>query len=111
MSRDIAESDWKIFKQLHPVALDRFFKKAVADIRPLLDAKEISAKDQFWDAFDLAKKRREEAAELFDDLRRSTAMLMIAALAAHKLITDQEMAKFSPDLRESVRSYLGIAGK
>jgi hypothetical protein len=108
MSLDIAESDWKIFKELHPIALDRFFTRSVKEIRSALETKDKSAKEQFWRAFDLADKDRKQAAQLFDDYRRSTAMLMTAALFRRNLITEPELNRFSQELREQVKSLLNI---
>jgi len=32
MSLDIKESDWKLFRRLHPVALERFCKQVIEEI-------------------------------------------------------------------------------
>ena len=32
MPREIKESDWKLFKQLHPVALERFSQRILSEI-------------------------------------------------------------------------------
>jgi len=111
MSRDIAESDWKVFKKLHSIAMERFFHKAVKEMRPLLDIDGTPPKDQFWDVLNLATQRRKLAADLFDDMRRSTAIFIIAAIARHKLVTDTELAGFSPEARQQIQGLLDISRK
>jgi hypothetical protein len=55
MERDIAERDWKVFKELHAIAMDRFFEKAVKDMQPMLWHKNKPAQERFWDALTYAK--------------------------------------------------------
>jgi hypothetical protein len=62
MERDIAERDWKVFKELHATATDRFFEKAVKDMQPMLWHKNKPAQERLWDALTYAKKQREQAA-------------------------------------------------
>jgi hypothetical protein len=106
MSRDILESDWKVFKKLHPIAMERFFQRAVKEMRPLLDIDGTPAKDQFWDVLNLATERRKLAATLFDGPSRSSAILLIAGIARHKLVTEEELAGFSAEARQQIQGML-----
>jgi hypothetical protein len=48
-----------------------------------------------------------ELADIFDDPRRSTAIEQLAHMWALKLVTDDEMARFSPDTCEAIRFLTG----
>jgi hypothetical protein len=109
MSRDIAESDWKVFKKLHAIALERFFEKAMHEMRAHLDVDGTPAKEKFWEFFDFAAKRRKLAAELFDDYRRSTAILIMGLIARHKLVTEHELAEFSPEALQQIQGILNFS--
>jgi len=108
MSREIAESDWKMFRKLHAVALERFFERAVSEIERPVSDKGKPSRDRYWDAVEFIKSNRKELARLFDDMRRSTALLQLAAIYSQKLLTAEEMSRFSPEARETVEAYLRI---
>ena len=108
MSRQISEADWKVFRQLHEIALERFFERAVCELERLVSGKAASSRERFWDVAELVKKRRNEARKLFDDFRRSTALLQLALIDSRDLLTAQEMSRFSPEARASVEMYRSL---
>jgi hypothetical protein len=108
MSLDIAECDWKVFKELHAIAMDRFFEETVKQMQPLLWTKNKTAQERFWAALDYATERRKLAARLFDDPRRSAAIMMAAALYAREIMTEEELSRFGPETREKIRTIADI---
>jgi hypothetical protein len=108
MPNGIAEKDWKTFKDLHPIVLERFFQKVLAEIRHIVLEKDKDGREQFWAAFELMNERRKEAARLFDDFRRSTAIFQLAMMCVQGLLTDEEMGRFSVEAREAVERLRGI---
>ena len=43
MMREIGQPDWKLYRQLHPVALERFCQRVLSDIeRPAKDSAKTS---------------------------------------------------------------------
>jgi uncharacterized protein YjgD (DUF1641 family) len=111
MSLEIAESDWKVFRKLHAVALERFFERAVSEIERLVSDQGKTSRERYWDAVEFIKSNRKELARLFDDMRRSTALIQLASIYSQKLLTAEEMSQFSPKAREMVQAYLGIASR
>jgi hypothetical protein len=109
MSQDIRESDWKIFRELHGIALERYFDRAVADIEKTLATDGKTSREQFWDVANLAHQRKKEVANLFDDFRRSTALMQLGIICATGLLTDEEILRFSPEAQESVQRFLTFA--
>lgn len=101
MSQQIPEADWKVFRELHPVALERFCERALADIaRHAADLKK-TPHERYLDVFKLIKKRDKTLGELFNDFRRSTALLML--LGIQKWLTEEELARFSPETLARIR--------
>jgi hypothetical protein len=105
MGREIAERDWKVFKDLHSIAIDRFFEKAVKEMQPLLCAKNNPSQKRFWDALELANRHRKQAAKLFDDFRRSTAIIQAGMIHANKLLTAEEISRFSSEMQAQLRVF------
>jgi hypothetical protein len=100
MLNEIPERDWKIFRQLHPIALERFGQRAVAEIQRLTAQGGQPPMEQFWNAFEFAAAQKKRVSDLFDDYRRSTAMMKVAELRDEGLLTEAEIARFSPEFRE-----------
>jgi hypothetical protein len=111
MAGDFKESDWKVLRQLHPIALERFAQRVVAEIQAITSDSSRSAHDRYLDVLDLTRRRRREMADAFDDMRRSTAFLRLLQIQSHRLLTDDELARFSPEVVESLRSWFAPRGE
>lgn len=106
MPREIKESDWKLFRQLHPVALERFSQRILSEIGSI---NADSAKDfhqRYLDIFEVIGRRDREMTQLFDDLRRSTALSQIALIQSRGLLTEDEFSRFSTETRSFVEVML-----
>jgi hypothetical protein len=101
------ESDWKIFRQLHKVALQRFCERVLAESELLHRDTTRSAHERYLAIYQFFRERDKELAQLFDDFRRSTAVWQIAAIKAHGLLTDEEFARFSQETQNLVAVILG----
>jgi hypothetical protein len=110
MHADIKESDWKQFKEIHPIAMKRYDHKSIEEVQYHLTDKAKSETDRFFEIRDAVRVRDKERANLFDDYRRSTAEMQIFLMRRKKLITDEEMLRFSEELRDSVANMLEILG-
>jgi hypothetical protein len=107
--QSIKESDWKRFKEVHPLALERYCAQSVGEIGYLLSDKTKTALERFWDVEEATRRRAKETRNLFDDYRRSTALMQLGAMRHRKLVSDEEMARFSAETRETVERMLSIA--
>jgi hypothetical protein len=106
MTRQISESDWKLFRQLQPIALERFCERVLSEVSRLTSDTRKSSHERYLALFKLIKRRDRELADAFDDLRRSTALLQLARIQSHGLLTDEELARFSPETRDVVQFFL-----
>jgi hypothetical protein len=107
MMGEIKESDWKIFRQLHVVALERFCQRVLDDSERLHGDTSQSAYERYVAIYRLLDERDKEVALLFNDLRRSTALWQIAALKGRGLLTEEEFARFSQETQSRVAALLG----
>jgi hypothetical protein len=108
MAREFKESDWKVFRRLHPIALERFCERILAEIESALANPSMTSHERYIAVYQLVERRDNEVASLFNDFRRSTALQQIALIQSHKLLTNEEMAEFSDDVREVMRLLPGI---
>jgi hypothetical protein len=73
VTRAISEPDWKLFRQLHALALERFSECALSELSRLASDAGKGAPERYLAVFELLQRRDKALAEAFDDLRRSTA--------------------------------------
>jgi hypothetical protein len=101
----IRESDWKIFRELREVALERFCARALEDVSRLAADTEKSARDRYADLYKLVHRRDHDLARAFDDPRRSVALMQLRDIAAKRLLTADELARFSPETRAVLDAF------
>ena len=95
--RDIAESDWRIFKGLREVALERFCERVLGEIAGISSDATKTKHERYLAIYRLVRERDKEIDPIFDYLRRSTAVRQICAFRSHNLLTAQDLRQFSPE--------------
>ena len=108
MPHDIKESDWKIFRQLRELALDRFCRRVLDQIGAVASEVAKSNHERYGAIYKLIHEQDKEMAILFDGASRSIAMQQIAGIRYRGLFTDDEFARFSPEMRQRVESFTRI---
>jgi hypothetical protein len=101
---DFPESDWKSFRKLHELALERFCKRVLDEVEQLCLDDSRSHHQRYLDVHRLLRRRDRELAAAFDDLRRSAMITQLAAIHAQGLVEPEEFARFSPRTRASVEA-------
>ncbi len=101
-SPGIPESDWKLFRQLREVALDRFCKRVLDELDPLRRDTTRSHHERFLDVFDFLLRRNKALARAFDDPRRSRMIDQLAAMHAEGLLEPDEVTRFTARTRQAI---------
>ena len=102
MTLRINESDWKVLRELHGIALERFCQRVIEEVESTIDSRSNGDHDCYVKVFDLLRKRDKQLARTFDDLRRSNALFLLANIKHARLLTDDELMRFSSETREAV---------
>jgi hypothetical protein len=98
---DIPERDWKLFRELQPIALERFCESVLSEIRGISESRQ-SAHKRYLSVFKTVRDQDKELATLFDSPRRSNAWLQLSLIHSHDLLTVEEMQRFSPETQHRV---------
>jgi hypothetical protein len=102
MSYGIPESDWKIFRELHPIWLDRYCTQVNQQlIRKLTDPRG-TEHERYLDAYKIIHQKDKELGNAFNDFRRSTATMQIHIIHGLGVITQEELSRFSEPTRRLV---------
>jgi hypothetical protein len=108
LSRGIGEADWKVFRQLRVVALERFCERALSEVGRLAAEAGQTPHERYLAVFRLLERRDRELADAFNNPRRSAALWQLARIQSHGLLTEEEMGRFSPEVREAVQLLTGM---
>jgi ABC-type nitrate/sulfonate/bicarbonate transport system ATPase subunit len=104
----IRESDWKLLRRLQPIALDRFCQSVLSEVQATCSDAAATAHERYLQVFGLIQDQNKKMARIFDGMRRSTAVYAVTLMRTSGLITDEEFAEFSEELREMIQRYQGI---
>jgi hypothetical protein len=105
---DIKESDWKVFKPLRKIALERFCKRVIDEVVRLGSDDTKSQHERYLAIARFVRERDKEIWPIFDVMRRSTALRQVRAFRNHDLLTEQELRQFSPEFVKSLEYGLEI---
>ena len=102
MSGGIAEADWKIFRQLREVWVERYCARVNNQMKRLLSKPGLSSHEHYLKAYRLIHEKDKELGFAFNDFRRSTAIRQISIIKNLGVITEEELGRFS----EATRAFV-----
>ena len=98
----IRESDWKAFKRLRAVALERFSQRVLDECQEICSKRDATAHERYGELYDLIHERNREMAHAFDHFSRSKALLSLRLIRMHNLLTEAEVAEFSEETQFAI---------
>lgn len=105
--QSIAESDWKYLRKLQPVLLDRYCRQILSEVAKTASKHEEAAHPRYLAVYKLIQQRDRELGQMFNDMRRSHALLGILLLRRNGLLTDEEFAGFGDETKNQVAFLQG----
>jgi len=100
----MTESDWKVFRGVYKVALERFCERTIKEANAVASASSLSSKERYHKMYELVISRDKVLARTFDGMRRSNALIKLLNMNSLQLVTECELAKFSPEVQRQVRN-------
>lgn len=101
----ILEKDWKLLRKNLPGWQERYMEQVCQKYIDIL-SEDAPASTRFWTLDKEMKKDKKNPGVLVTDLRRSTALFLIADLLQNNVITEDELHEFSDDTFSFVHTYL-----
>ncbi|HEY2974248.1 MAG TPA: hypothetical protein VGJ48_17160 [Pyrinomonadaceae bacterium] len=108
MAREIKESDWKLFRRLHGIALERFCQRVIKEVASTTSSYADGYHECYLKLFALMGSRDREMASAFNDPRRSNAFILLANIKELGLLTEEELMQFSPEARDAIEVIVSI---
>ena len=101
---DIKESDWKVFRKLRELALERYCERVLEDVRRLVNRRNRGPHERYLQLWELMRKHDKTIAICFNDPRRSQAFIQLANIDAEDLLTEEELNQFSEEMQEQLET-------
>ena len=106
MSSSVPESDWKIFREIREIALDRYCLRILDEISRIANDPNETSHKRYLKIYAIIHERDRTLGRAFNDSRRSTAFLQLLAIQSLELFTEMEFARFSQETRDRVSTLL-----
>jgi len=103
--KEIREADWKVFRKLHPVLLDRYCQKVLLEISRLGTEENKSDHERYLAVYRAVQKHDREIDLLFNNPKRSSALMQLLAINNRELLTEEELSLFSADIHEMLNRF------
>ncbi|MBQ7497724.1 MAG: multidrug transporter [Selenomonas sp.] len=99
MSDTFNEKDWKLFRKKVADWQENYIEKLTREYIELLSGEGYSS-DKFWELDKRIKRDKKKAGVMITDMSRSNMMFIIMQLLNEKVITLEDLADFSDELKE-----------
>lgn len=93
------EPDWKRFRKLREIALERLCERILERISEISGESDRSFHARYLDVYEYISHQDEALARAFNDPRRSKADEQLARMYAADLVTDAELEEFSNETK------------
>jgi hypothetical protein len=105
------ESDWRRFRELRQIALERFCKRTLEEVQTILRDGSRTHHEQYVDVFRLLQRRDDELAHAFEDPRRSRMIGQLVAIYSSGLLESEEVERFWERTRATIESLAKEFGR
>src|SRR3989304_133249 len=97
------ESDWKKFKKVKELALERFCAEAMADFEEAIQKNDLSNHGRYLYLYKLVHNADKRLSLLFDGHSRSKAQLQLTLIRNEGLVENHELEGMSDELLKSTK--------
>ena len=104
MSTDLPESDWKAFRKLRELALERYCERILAEVDRITSDVKRTSHARYRATYELVQESDDEIARAFNNSRRSVAVAQLAMMRSLDLISQDELQSFSPRTQSVVEA-------
>lgn len=101
---DVRKQDWKLFREKLPGWQEKYIERVLNSYVKLLTKPDELASEKFWKLDKKIKSDKRKPGVLME-LDKSEMEVDMARLIKDKVITFDDLADFSPELQETVKSY------
>ena len=101
---DISKKDWKLYREKLPGWQERYMEKLVKEYIEMLSDDERPASEKFWELEKRIRTDRKHPGVIIE-VRKSGALDDITRFISLDVITYDDIADFSEELKQDVRNF------
>lgn len=109
MNGRVLQSDWKLFRDLRDLALERFSERVLTAVVGAAGNEGSTAHERYLEVYRIVRERDRELEAIFDGLRRSRMLEQLVAMRAHGLVSGRELERFSGEVRDYLDRIAALA--
>ena len=98
------ESDWKKFRNSLDKWRERYLKRKNDEIRAILEDKDLSETEKFWDIGDFQKTELKILRNCLDGYSRSKMTLHMSLMKKYEMICQEDIEEFNEELQEFLKN-------
>ena len=102
--RTIPERDWKQMKSMKARVLDDACARILTGVESIVQKRDGQNHEAYLALWALLKKEDRKIAFMFDDFRRSTALLKLAQWRHHGLLSESDLALFTEETQDRIKA-------
>jgi len=103
---DISEADWKLFKSVRDLALERLCHRILSEVIAAATDTTKGSHQRYLDVWKEIESGDKEVVHVFDGFSRSKAPLQLLSMRSMGLVTDEEFSQFSEPIRNTIDGIL-----
>lgn len=101
----IPEKDWKQVKALKEKLLTMACERIFEKIELILQARKGHEHESYLKLWKMLRHEDEEIARMFDDLKRSNALIKLASWRTNHLLSDHDLNGFSEETQHRIQVF------
>ncbi|MDD6072431.1 MAG: hypothetical protein PUC12_16715 [Clostridiales bacterium] len=102
---EISKKDWKLFREKLPLWQENYMAQLNKEYIALLSSEDKKASEKFWELQNRIKKDRKHPGVIME-MSKSQAIWNIVDLMRLDVITYEDLADFSDDLKQAIKMIL-----
>jgi len=106
MQDRVSESDWKWFRQVRGLALQRFCDRILEETQAIMADAARSSHERYIAIYNLVQERNRDIEVGFDAPRRSALVIQLLFMRRRDLLTDDEFFLFTRELCELITKMI-----
>jgi hypothetical protein len=105
-SNQMKESEWKKFKRLKEICLERYCNAVIEEAQVVCKFEGKSNHERYIELYQLMRNRDKELGKAFNGLSRGQAHVQLMMMYRMGLVKENELDEFEPETKDNIRETI-----
>jgi hypothetical protein len=105
--KDLPESDWRLLRNMKDTLLQRASRTAIERVRGIVIGPDDDPHKIYLELYSALHSEDEKIAHMFNDMRRSTAILRLAQMIRYGVVRPDELQGFTQETQDRANEMAG----